>query len=76
MRDIHTERQRHRQREMQAPRRKPYVAFNPRTPGSCLGPKAGAKPLGHPGIPKIKDLNQCMQAEKCETPQRKGQTDA
>ena len=42
---------------------------------ACPGPKAGAKPLGHPGIPKMKDLSQGVRAEECETPQRKGQTD-
>ena len=25
--------------------------LDPGTPGSHLGPKAGAEPLGHPGIP-------------------------
>ena len=25
--------------------------LDPRTPGPCPGPKAGAKPLSHPGIP-------------------------
>ena len=30
---------------------KPDVGFNPGSPGSCPGPKAGAKPLRHPGIP-------------------------
>ena len=39
--DRERERQRHRQREKQAPG----------TPGSLPGPKAGAKPLSHPGIP-------------------------
>ena len=29
----------------------PDVGFNPGSPGSCPGPKAGAKPLCHPGIP-------------------------
>ena len=29
----------------------PGVGFDPRSPGSCPGPKAGAKPLSHPGIP-------------------------
>ena len=29
------------------------VGFNPGSPGSCPGPKAGAKPLRHPGIPTI-----------------------
>ena len=27
--------------------------LDPGTPGSCPGPKAGAKPLSHPGIPLI-----------------------
>ena len=76
MRDIHTERQRHRQGECRLQAGSPTWDSNARTPGSHPGRKAGAKPLGHPGIPKVKDLNQCMQAEKCETPQRKGQTDA
>ena len=30
----------------------PDVGFNPGSPGSRPGPKAGAKPLRHPGIPK------------------------
>ena len=61
MRDTHThrererererERQRHRQREKQAPRREPDMGLDPRTPGSHPGPKAGAKPLSHPGCP-------------------------
>ena len=46
------ERQRHRQKEKQAPCREPDAAFDPRTPGSCPGPKAGTKPLSHPGIPQ------------------------
>ena len=45
------ERQRHRQREKQAPCREPDVGLDSGTPGSCPGPKAGAKPLRHPGIP-------------------------
>ena len=45
------ERQRHRRREKQAPCREPDAGLDPRTPGSCPGPKAGAKPLSHPGIP-------------------------
>ena len=44
-------RQRNRRREKQAPCRKPDVGLDPGTPGSCPGPKAGAKPLRHPGIP-------------------------
>ena len=47
------ERQRQRQREKQAPctGREPDVGFDPGSPGSRPGPKAGAKPLRHPGIP-------------------------
>ena len=33
--------------------REPDVGFDPRSPGSCPGPKAGAKPLRHPGIPVL-----------------------
>ena len=55
------DRQRHRQREKQALCREPNVGLNPGTPGSCPGPKAGGKPLSHPGVPlptifKAKDL--------------------
>ena len=31
----------------------PNVGFHPRSPGSRPGPKTGAKPLRHPGIPTI-----------------------
>ena len=51
MRDTHREGQRHRQMEKQAPCREPDMGLNPGTPGSCPGPKAGAKLLSHPGIP-------------------------
>ena len=47
MRDIEA----YRQREKQAPCREPDVGLEPRTPGSYPGPKAGAKPLSHPGVP-------------------------
>ena len=50
MRD-HRERQRHRQREKQAPCRKSDVGLDPGTPGSHLGLKAGTKLLSHPGCP-------------------------
>ena len=33
--------------------REPDVGFDPGSPGSRPGPKAGAKPLRHPGIPPI-----------------------
>ena len=49
MRD--TERQRHRQRETQAPCREPYVELNLR-----ILSKADAQPLSHPGIPDIINL--------------------
>ena len=58
MRDTHTERQRHRQREKQAPCREPDVGLDPRTPGSHPGLKAGAKLLSHPGIPPENILKQ------------------
>ena len=48
-RERERERQRHRRREKQAPCREPDMGLDPRTPGSCPGPKAGAKPLTHPG---------------------------
>ena len=32
-------------------RREPEVGFDPGSPGSRPGPRAGAKPLRHPGIP-------------------------
>ena len=34
-------------------RREPDVGFDPGSPGSRPGPKAGAKPLRHPGIPLL-----------------------
>ena len=51
MRDTHTERQRHRQREKQAPHREPDTGLDPWSP--CPGPKAGTKPLSHPRIPNL-----------------------
>ena len=45
------DRERERQREKQAPCQDPNVGFDPGTPGWRPGPKAGAKPLSHPGIP-------------------------
>ena len=56
MRDTERKRQRHRQRENQAPCREPDVGLDPGTPGSCPGPKAGAKLLSHPGVPIFKKL--------------------
>ena len=51
------ERERGREAETQAEgeagsmHREPDVGFDPGSPGSRPGPKAGAKPLRHPGIP-------------------------
>ena len=52
MRDRERERGRDTDREKQAPCREPDAGLNPGTPGSCPGPKAGAKPLSHLGIPE------------------------
>ena len=46
------ESQRHRKREKQAPCRESDVGLDPGTPGSHPGPKAGTKPVNHPGIPQ------------------------
>ena len=57
--DIEREkRQRHRQRERekQALCQEPNAGLDPGTPGSRPGPKANAKPLSHPGIPKIREI--------------------
>ena len=51
-RETERERQRHRQREKQFPCREPDVGLDPGTPGSLPELKAGAKPLGHPGVPE------------------------
>ena len=54
---IVTEREREREAETQAEGEagsmhwEPDVGLDPRSPGSLPGPKAGAKPLRHPGIP-------------------------
>ena len=54
---IDTERERARERKREAEEeagsmhREPDVGFDPGSPGSCPGPKSGAKPLRHPGIP-------------------------
>ena len=50
----HTHRSRETEREREAETcREPDVGFDPGTPGSLPGPKAGAKPLSHPGIPRF-----------------------
>ena len=53
------QREREREAETQAEgeagsmHREPDVGFDPWSPGSHPGPKAGAKPLRHPGIPLL-----------------------
>ena len=57
--DSHRERVREREREAETQAeeetdsmlREPDVGFDPESAGSRPGPKAGAKPLRHPGIP-------------------------
>ena len=57
--DSHTHREREREREAETQAEgeagsmywEPDLGFDPRSPGSRPGPKAGAKPLRHPGIP-------------------------
>ena len=49
MRD--TERQRHRQREKQAPRGEPDAGLDPRTPGSRPELKEDVQLLSYPDIP-------------------------
>ena len=53
---IVTQRERERGREQAegeagSMHREPDVGLDPGSSGSCPGPKAGAKPLCHPGIP-------------------------
>ena len=53
MRDTHTQRGAETQAEGEAGsmHQEPDVGFDPASPGSRPGPKAGTKPLRHPGIP-------------------------
>ena len=58
---IVTQREREREREADTQaegeagsmHREPDVGLDPGSPGSCPRPKAGAKPLRHPGIPLL-----------------------
>ena len=52
----HRKRQRHRQREKQAPFGEPNVGLDSRTLGSHPEPKADAQSLSHPGAPKTSIL--------------------
>ena len=47
----------------------PDVGFDPGSPGSRPGPKAGAKPLRHPGIPSLGFLKlKCVPQATCYMP--------
>ena len=54
---IERERQRHRQREAGSMYRELDVGLDPGSPESHPGPKAGTKPLCHPGIPWLPFLD-------------------
>ena len=45
--------------------REPDVGFDPGSPGSRPGPKAGTKPLRHPGIPTPMFIAECPQYPNC-----------
>ena len=47
--------------------REPDVGFNPRSPGLHPGPKAGAKPLCHPGILKLINLTKVTKLASVRT---------
>ena len=49
----HTERQRHRQREKQAPYGEPDTGLDTRTRGLLPEPKADTQQLSHPGASKF-----------------------
>ena len=55
--DSHKEREREAETQAEGEagsmHREPDVGFDPGSPGSRPGPKAGAKPLRHPGIPQF-----------------------
>ena len=51
MKDTEREKQKHGQREKQAPCREPDVGLDPRTPGSHPELKAEAQLLSYPGVP-------------------------
>ena len=58
VRDTEREREAETQaEEKQAPCREPDVGLDPRTPGSCPGPKADAQLLSHPGVPRFTVLD-------------------
>ena len=66
MRD--TERQRHRQRERQAPCGKPDAGFDPKTPGSRPEPKTDAQPLSHPRAPGFIEFKAVRNQQEMSAP--------
>ena len=73
MRDRERERERERGRDTQAEGEAGSMqgarhGLDPRSPGSCPGPKAGGKPLSHPGCPlflflKLQKSKNCFYIE-------------
>ena len=53
MKDTRREKGRERQREKQTPGKEPDMGLDSGTPGLHPKPKAGVKPLSHPGIPDL-----------------------
>ena len=49
-REAETQAEREAEREKQAPSREPDLGLEPGSPGSHPRPKAGTKPLSHPGV--------------------------
>ena len=56
MRDTQREAETQAEGEAGSMHREPDMGFDPGSPGSRPGPKAGTKPLHHPGIPKVVSL--------------------
>ena len=53
MKDTGRKRQRHRQREKQAPYREPNMGLDPGTAETRPELKAETQPLSHPGVPVL-----------------------
>ena len=60
-------RQRHRQREKQAPCGEPNAGLDPRSPGSWPEPKADAQLLSHPGASRFRFQWYFLGARHCVT---------
>ena len=57
MRHTQKEAETQAERQKQVPCREPDAGLDPGIPGPHLEPKAGAKPLSHPGIPTTNKFN-------------------